>query len=92
MRFPWKCKRDNFKKKIVSRVLDFHGDKNLNLEAKMGHEERRDSSDERLERIERKLDAVLAMLEPVHSHAEWVDGLRARLHSIGLMRNTPRIE
>jgi hypothetical protein len=58
----------------------------------MGHEERRDSSDERLERIERKLDAVLAMLEPVHSHAEWVDGLRARLHSIGLMRNTPRIE
>ena len=58
----------------------------------MGHEERRDASDERLERIERKLDAVLAMLEPVHSHAEWVDGLRARLHSIGLMRNTPRIE
>ena len=91
MRFPWKCKRDNFKKKIVSRVLDVH-DKNLNLEAKMGHEERRDASDERLERIERKLDAVLAMLEPVHSHAEWVDGLRARLHSIGLMRNTPRIE
>jgi hypothetical protein len=41
-------------------------------------------------RIERKLDAVLAMLEPVHSHAEWVDGLRSRLHSIGLMRNTPR--
>ena len=48
------------------------------------------SVDERLARIERKLDAVLAMLEPVHSHAEWVDGLRSRLHSIGLMRNTPR--
>jgi hypothetical protein len=48
------------------------------------------SVDERLVRIERKLDAVLAMLEPVHSHAEWVDGLRSRLHSIGLMRNTPR--
>ncbi len=46
----------------------------------------------RMERIECKLDAVIAMLEPVHSHAEWVDGLRARLHSIGLMRNTPRIE
>ena len=48
------------------------------------------SVDERLVRIERKIDAVLAMLEPVHSHAEWVDGLRSRLHSIGLMRNTPR--
>jgi hypothetical protein len=35
---------------------------------------------------------VIEMLEPVHSHAEWVDGLRARLHSIGLMRNTARIE
>ena len=57
----------------------------------MGHEERSDSSDERHERIERKLDAVLAMLEPVHSHAEWVDGLRARLHRIGLMRDTPRL-
>jgi hypothetical protein len=47
--------------------------------------------DARLDAIERKLDAVIGMLEPVHSHAEWVDGLRARLHSIGLMRNTPRI-
>jgi hypothetical protein len=45
----------------------------------------------RLGAIERKLDAVLAMLEPVHSHAEWVDGLRSRLHRIGLMRDTPRI-
>jgi hypothetical protein len=45
----------------------------------------------RLDAIERKLDAVLAMLEPVHSHAEWVDGLRARLHRIGLMRDTPRL-
>jgi hypothetical protein len=54
------------------------------------HKESGSSVDERLARIERKLDAVLAMLEPVHSHAEWVDGLRSRLHSIGLMRNTPR--
>jgi hypothetical protein len=55
-----------------------------------GSQESGSSVDERLVRIERKLDAVLAMLEPVHSHAEWVDGLRSRLHSIGLMRNTPR--
>ena len=47
--------------------------------------------DERLDAIERKLDKVLAMLSPVHSHAEWVDGLRARLHGLGLVRNTPRI-
>ena len=45
----------------------------------------------RLDAIERKLDAVIAMLEPVHSHAEWVDGLRARLNRIGLMRDTPRL-
>jgi hypothetical protein len=48
--------------------------------------------DARLDLIESKLDAILAMLAPVHSHAEWVDGLRARLHSIGLMCNTPRLE
>ena len=35
---------------------------------------------------------LITMLEPVHSHAEWVDKLRARLHSIGIMRNTPRLE
>lgn len=46
---------------------------------------------ERLDCIEQKLDKVLAMLSPVHSHAEWVDGLRARLHGLGLVRNTPRI-
>ncbi len=46
---------------------------------------------ERLDRIEQKLDRVLAMLSPVHSHAEWVDGLRTRLHGLGLVRNTPRV-
>jgi hypothetical protein len=46
---------------------------------------------ERLDCIEQKLDKVLAMLSPVHSHAEWVDGLRTRLHGLGLVRNTPRI-
>ena len=56
-----------------------------------GSQESGSSVDERLVRIERKIDAVLAMLEPVHSHAEWVDGLRARLHRIGLMRDTPRL-
>jgi hypothetical protein len=47
--------------------------------------------DARLQSIEAKLDLVIAMLEPVHSHAEWVDGLRARLHRLGVMSNTPRI-
>jgi hypothetical protein len=46
---------------------------------------------ERLDCIERKLDKVLAMLSPVHSHAEWVDGLLTRLHGLGLVRNTPRV-
>lgn len=45
----------------------------------------------RLDSIERKLDRVLAMLSPVHSHAEWVDGLRARLHGLGLVSDVPRI-
>ena len=51
----------------------------------------RDALDARLDSIEAKLDRVIAMLEPVHSHAEWVDGLRTRLHGLGLMSNTPRI-
>lgn len=51
-----------------------------------------DKIDEKLEDIHTDVKRLIVMLEPVHSHAEWVDGLRARLHSIGLMRNTPRIE
>lgn len=47
---------------------------------------------EKLNEIQTDIKRLIVMLEPVHSHAEWVDGLRARLHSIGLMRNTPRIE
>lgn len=46
----------------------------------------------RLDQIERKLDTVIALLRPVHSHAAWVDDLRSRLHSVGIMRNTPRLE
>ena len=46
----------------------------------------------RLDAIEQKLDSVLALLGPVHSHAEWVDGLRARLNALGIVRNTQRIE
>jgi hypothetical protein len=45
----------------------------------------------RLAGIEARLDRVLELLAPVHSHAEWVDGLRARLHGLGLVRNTPRV-
>uniref|UniRef100_A0A6C0H2X8 Uncharacterized protein n=1 Tax=viral metagenome TaxID=1070528 RepID=A0A6C0H2X8_9ZZZZ len=46
---------------------------------------------EKLEEVHTDVKRLIVMLEPVHSHAEWVDGLRSRLHSIGLMRNTPRI-
>ena len=51
-----------------------------------------DKLDEKLDNVHIDIKRLIVMLEPVHSHAEWVDGLRARLHSIGLMRNTPRIE
>jgi hypothetical protein len=47
---------------------------------------------EKLNEIHIDIKRLIEMLEPVHSHAEWVDGLRARLHNIGLMRNTSRIE
>ena len=33
-----------------------------------------------LERVERQLDEVLSLLRPVNAHAEWVDGLRDKLH------------
>ncbi len=48
--------------------------------------------DARLDEIESKLDTVIALLKPEHSHAAWVDDLRARLHGIGLIWNTPRLE
>jgi hypothetical protein len=51
-----------------------------------------DKTYEKLNEIHIDIKRLIEMLEPVHSHAEWVDGLRARLHSIGLMRNTSRIE
>lgn len=47
---------------------------------------------QKLEDVHTDVKCLIVMLEPVHSHAEWVDGLRARLHSIGLVRNTQRIE
>ena len=47
---------------------------------------------EKLEEVHTDVKRLIVMLEPVHSHAEWVDGLRSRLHSLGLMRNTPRIQ
>lgn len=33
----------------------------------------REALDARLDSIEAKLDRVIAVLAPVHSHAEWVD-------------------
>jgi hypothetical protein len=51
-----------------------------------------DKTYEKLNEMHTDIKRLIEMLEPVHSHAEWVDGLRARLHSIGLMRNTVRIE
>ena len=63
---------------------------NTNLLLKMSLQN--DKMYEKLEEVHTDVKRLIVMLEPVHSHAEWVDGLRARLHSIGLMRNTPRIE
>jgi len=51
-----------------------------------------DKTYEKLNEIHIDIKRLIEMLEPVHSHAEWVDGLRARLHNIGLLRNTSRIE
>ena len=33
-----------------------------------------------LNRIENTLDEILSLLRPVNAHAEWVDGLRDKLH------------
>jgi hypothetical protein len=63
---------------------------NANLLLKMSLQN--DKLYEKLEEVHTDVKRLIVMLEPVHSHAEWVDGLRARLHSIGLMRNIQRIE
>ena len=34
-----------------------------------------------------KMDMLLAMIAPVHAHAAWVDTLRKRLSSIGLVKD-----
>ena len=80
-------------KKIISesekRAEAFHQE-NRNLLLKMSIQN--DKLYEKLEEVHTDVKRLIIMLEPVHSHAEWVDGLRSRLHSLGLMRNTPRIE
>jgi hypothetical protein len=47
-----------------------------------------------IEEINRKMDGVnikmdnlLAMIAPVHAHAAWVDSLRKRLSTIGLVKD-----
>ena len=37
--------------------------------------------------INDKMDTLLAMIAPVHAHAAWVDTLRKRLSSIGLVKD-----
>ena len=71
------------------RAEVFHQE-NRNLLLKMSLQN--DKLYEKLEEVHTDVKRLIVMLEPVHSHAEWVDGLRSRLHSLGLMRNTPRIE
>jgi hypothetical protein len=34
-----------------------------------------------------KMDSLLAMIAPVHAHAAWVDSLRKRLATIGLVKD-----
>jgi hypothetical protein len=43
----------------------------------------------RLAAMDQKLDHILELIAPVHAHAEWVDGLRSKLHRMGLVRNSP---
>jgi len=74
-------------KKMIAEAFQ---QENSNLLLKMTLQN--DKMYEKLEEVHTDVKRLIVMLEPVHSHAEWVDGLRARLHSIGLMRNTPRIE
>jgi len=73
------------KKMIIEELQQ----ENANLLLKMSLQN--DKLYEKLEEVHTDVKRLIVMLEPVHSHAEWVDGLRSRLHSIGLMRNTPRI-
>jgi len=72
----------NNKYELQKMFIEF--EKNLSIQ--------NDKTYEKLNEIHIDIKRLIEMLEPVHSHAEWVDGLRARLHSIGLMRNTSRIE
>ena len=87
-------KNDNYDiKKMIAeseKRADAFQQENTNFLLKMTIQN--DKMYEKLEEVHTDVKRLIVMLEPVHSHAEWVDGLRARLHSIGLMRNTPRIE
>jgi hypothetical protein len=78
-----------FCKELQKRTDSFQQE-NINLLLKISLQN--DKTQEKMEEIHTDVKRLIVMLEPVHSHAEWVDGLRARLHSIGIMRNTPRIE
>ena len=78
-----------FCKELQKRTDSFQQE-NINLLLKISLQN--DKTQEKIEEIHTDVKRLIVMLEPVHSHAEWVDGLRARLHSIGIMRNTPRIE
>jgi hypothetical protein len=37
--------------------------------------------------VNSKMDNLLAMIAPVHAHAAWVDSLRKRLATIGLVKD-----
>ena len=78
-----------FCKEFQKKIESFQ-EENINLLLKISLQN--DKTQEKMEEIHTDVKRLIVMLEPVHSHAEWVDGLRARLHSIGIMRNTPRIE
>jgi len=75
---------------LKNMIIEELQQENANLLLKMTLQN--DKLYEKLEEVHTDVKRLIVMLEPVHSHAEWVDGLRSRLHSLGLMRNTPRIE
>jgi hypothetical protein len=87
------CKDRLLSEKIFTeseKRIELFQEENKNIFIKMSLQN--DKMYEKLEEIHIDIKRLITMLEPVHSHAEWVDGLRARLHSIGLMRNTPQIQ
>jgi hypothetical protein len=40
---------------------------------------------ERLDQIDKKLDQIIQLIQPVHAHASWVDSLKKKLSSLRIL-------